>query len=101
MAALSGRSPPISPATGDRRARAVPGAPRGGRGMRLAPRYRGGKVRPPSPTLSDFWASELLEALTPVRWRPAADTWETPTAVEIAVELAGVQEDALEVQLFE
>jgi HSP20 family protein len=58
-------------------------------------------MHPPSPTLSDFWASELLETLTPVHWRPAADTWETPASVEIAVELAGVDEDALEVQLFE
>jgi HSP20 family protein len=58
-------------------------------------------MRPPTPTLSDFWASELLEALIPVHWRPAADTWETPASVEIAVELAGVEEEALEVQLFE
>ena len=35
------------------------------------------------------------------RWRPDADTYETATTVEILVDLAGVEEDDLEVQLFE
>ena len=35
------------------------------------------------------------------RWRPDADTYETATTVEIMVDLAGVEEDDLEVQLFE
>jgi HSP20 family molecular chaperone IbpA len=35
------------------------------------------------------------------RWRPDADVYETETAVEMLVDLAGVDEDDFEVQLFE
>ena len=35
------------------------------------------------------------------RWRPDADTYETATTVEVVVDLAGVEEDDFEVQLFE
>lgn len=34
-------------------------------------------------------------------WRPDADMCETPAAVEVAVDLAGVGEDDFEIQLFE
>jgi len=35
------------------------------------------------------------------RWRPAADIYETPSAVVVTVELAGVEQDALDVLLYE
>jgi len=35
------------------------------------------------------------------RWRPQADVYETATAIVIMVELAGVEEDEMEVLLFE
>jgi len=35
------------------------------------------------------------------QWRPAADVYETPAAIVVVVELAGVDEDAFEVLLFE
>jgi HSP20 family molecular chaperone IbpA len=35
------------------------------------------------------------------RWRPDADTYETATTVEIIVDLAGVEEEDFEVQLFD
>src|SRR5262249_17359937 len=35
------------------------------------------------------------------RWQPDADTYETAATIEIVVELAGVDEDDFEVQLFE
>ena len=35
------------------------------------------------------------------QWRPEADVYETPAAIVVAVELAGVEEDAFEVLLFE
>jgi HSP20 family protein len=42
-----------------------------------------------------------VRLLLPAGWRPDADTYETATAVEIIVDLAGVDEDDFEVQLFE
>ena len=47
------------------------------------------------------WQSDRLRLLVQPRWRPDADTYETATTVEILVDLAGVEEDDLEVQLFE
>ena len=49
----------------------------------------------------DIWRSGHLRTLVQPRWRPAGDTYETATMIEIVVELAGVDEDDVEVQLFE
>jgi HSP20 family protein len=49
----------------------------------------------------DVWQGDRLRLLAEVRWRPDADTYETPSTVEITVDLAGVEEDDFEVQLFE
>ena len=49
----------------------------------------------------DIWQSDRLRLLVQARWRPDADTYETATTVEIIVDLAGVEEDDFEVQLFE
>ena len=49
----------------------------------------------------DIGLSERLRVLIGARWRPDTDTYETPTTVEIVVDLAGVDEDDFEVQLFE
>jgi HSP20 family protein len=49
----------------------------------------------------DIGLSERLRLLIAPRWRPDTDIYETPTAVEIVVDLAGVDEDDFEVQLFE
>jgi len=51
--------------------------------------------------LGDMWQSDRLRLLAQPRWRPDADTYETATTVEIMVDLAGIEEDDLEVQLFE
>lgn len=48
-----------------------------------------------------LWQSERLRLLVQARWQPDADTYETSTTVEITVDLAGVDEDDFEVQLFE
>ena len=68
---------------------------------RLSYRYtmvvRPGQTLP----LGDIWQSDRLRLLAQPRWRPDADTYETATTVEILVDLAGVEEDELEVQLFE
>ncbi len=49
----------------------------------------------------DIWQSDRLRLAVQARWRPDADTYETSTTVEIIVDLAGVEEDDFEVQLFE
>src|SRR5881628_3799616 len=51
--------------------------------------------------LGHLWPNDRLHLLVHARWRPDADTYETSTAVEIIVDLAGVDEDDFEVQLFE
>jgi len=51
--------------------------------------------------LGDIWQSDRLRPLPRVGWRPDADMYETATALEVLVELAGLDEDDFEVQLFE
>ena len=64
---------------------------------RYALTIRSGQVWP----VSEIWPSERPRVLVESRWRPDADTYETANAVEIIVDLAGVDEDDFEVQLFE
>ncbi|HYS15989.1 MAG TPA: Hsp20/alpha crystallin family protein [Candidatus Binatia bacterium] len=52
-------------------------------------------------SFADIWQSDRLRLLVQAGWRPDADTYETATTVEITVDLAGVEEDDFEVQLFE
>ncbi len=58
------------------------------------------QLRPPWP-FGDMWQSDRLRLLVHARWRPDADTYETASTVEIVVDLAGVDEDDIEMQLFE
>jgi HSP20 family protein len=58
---------------------------------------RSGQVSP----LGDPWLNDRLRLLVAARWRPEADVYETAAAVEVVVDLAGVDEDDFEVQLFE
>ena len=51
--------------------------------------------------LGDIWPSDRPRPLPRVGWRPDADTYETADAIEVLVELAGLDEDDFEVQLFE
>ena len=49
--------------------------------------------------------SDLLRALTPVPvaplWRPAADVCETPTSFSVVLDVAGMDDDGFDVQLYE
>ena len=47
------------------------------------------------------WEHETLRLLVQARWRPAADVAETARSIEVTVDLAGVDEDDFEVQLFD
>ena len=64
---------------------------------RYALTIRSGQAWP----LGEIWPSERPRVLVESRWRPDADTYETPNTVEIIVDLAGVDEDDFEVQVFE
>jgi HSP20 family protein len=68
---------------------------------RLSYRYamvvRSGEMWP----FGDIGPSDRLRLLVQTHWRPDADTYETATTVEIRVDLAGVEEDDFEMQLFE
>jgi HSP20 family molecular chaperone IbpA len=55
----------------------------------------------PEGLLGDVWRADRPRPLARVGWRPDADTYETATAIEVMVDLAGVGEDDFEVQLFE
>jgi HSP20 family protein len=68
---------------------------------RLSYRYamvvRSGQAWPPT----DLWTREHVRVLLQPHWRPDVDTYETTSAVELIVDLAGVDESDYEVQLFE
>lgn len=51
--------------------------------------------------VSDVWQIDRLRLLVPTGWRPNVDTYETATTLEVVVDLAGVNEEDFEVQLFE
>jgi HSP20 family protein len=64
--------------------------------------YRSTRLRTDQPwPFVGAWEHESLRLLVQARWRPAADMSETATAIEVTVDLAGVDEDDFEVQLFE
>ena len=47
------------------------------------------------------WERETLRLLVQARWRPATDVAETTKSIEVTVELAGVDDDDFEIQLFD
>jgi HSP20 family molecular chaperone IbpA len=49
---------------------------------------------------ADIWQSDRPRLLRQAGWRPDADMYETASTIEIVVDLAGVDEDDFEVQLF-
>ena len=68
---------------------------------RLSYRYAMVVRTGPAWTLAELWPAERLRLLVEGQWRPDADTYETANAVEVVVDLAGVDEDDFEVQLFD
>jgi len=47
------------------------------------------------------WQHETLRLLVHARWRPATDVAETAQSIVVTVDLAGVDEDDFEAQLFD
>jgi HSP20 family molecular chaperone IbpA len=64
--------------------------------------YRYARVRTdPTWPFDGVWESEQLRLLLQARWRPDADIYETPGTIEMVIDLAGVDEEDFEVQLFD
>jgi HSP20 family protein len=64
--------------------------------------YRYDRVRTgPTWPFDGVWESEQLRLLLQARWRPDADIYETSGTIEMTIDLAGVDEDDFEVQLFD
>jgi len=65
--------------------------------------YRYGMAVRWGPTWSGggFWQSERFRLLVPAQWQPDADAYETARTIEIVVDLAGLDEEDFEVQMFE
>src|SRR5439155_14945456 len=59
------------------------------------------RIAAPSWPLGAAWEHETLRLLVQARWRPATDVAETTRAIEVTVDLAGVDEDDVDVQLFD
>jgi HSP20 family protein len=51
--------------------------------------------------VGDVWQSDRLRLLAQNRWRPGVDVYETATALEVVVDLAGVEENQVDVELYE
>jgi HSP20 family molecular chaperone IbpA len=71
-------------------------------------RYRSLRVRyamvvPAGPAwpYGDVWPPDRLRILVQASWRPDADLYETDVAIEVAIELAGVDDEDVEIQLFD
>jgi HSP20 family protein len=55
----------------------------------------------PAWSLDEMWPRDRVRLLAHGRWRPDADTYETASTIQIVVDLAGLEDDQFEVQLFE
>ena len=60
-------------------------------------------VAPSGPAwpFGETWPIDRLRILVQTSWRPNADLYETASTVEVAVELAGVDDDDVDLQLFD
>lgn len=68
---------------------------------RLTFRYTRVRIDP-TWSVHGLWESEQRRLLLQSsRWRPDADVYETPHTIEVTIDLAGVDEDDFEVQLFD
>jgi HSP20 family protein len=50
---------------------------------------------------TDLWPSDRLRLLVQASWRPESDLYETATTLEATVALPGVDEDDVDIQLFD
>lgn len=59
------------------------------------------RIAAPSWPSSAAWEQETIRLLVQARWRPATDVAETARSIEVTVDLAGLDEEDFEVQLFD
>ncbi len=67
---------------------------------KLSYRYAEVVSRVKSQKLGVFWSDRLPVSLAQSQWRPAADLHETPTALIIKAELAGMAEEDFDITLY-
>jgi len=68
---------------------------------RLSHRYTTVTSTWPAWPLDTIWPGDRVRLLAQGRWQPDADIYETASTIQIVVDLAGVEDDQFEVQLFE
>jgi HSP20 family protein len=68
---------------------------------RLSYRYTAVTAAWPAWSLDESWPNDRVRLLAHGRWRPDADLYETASTIQIVVDLAGLEDDQFEVQLFE
>ena len=68
---------------------------------RFSYRYTGIVSGIVSPSHRDFWGSSLQASFAHPQWQPPADLYETPTALIVKAEIAGMAEEDFEISLYE
>ncbi|MCX7593747.1 MAG: Hsp20/alpha crystallin family protein [Fischerella sp.] len=68
---------------------------------RFSYRYTGIVSGITSPSQPDFWGSQIQSDFAYPQWQPPADLYETPTAMIVKVEVAGMAEEDFEISLYE
>jgi HSP20 family protein len=68
---------------------------------RLSHRYTTVTATWPAWPLDAIWPGDRVRLLAQGRWQPDADTYETASTIQILVDVAGLEDDQFEVQLFE
>ena len=68
---------------------------------RLSHRYTTVTSVWPAWPLDAIWPGERVRLLTQGRWQPDADIYETASTIQVVIDLAGLEDDQFEVQLFE
>lgn len=55
----------------------------------------------PQLLIGDLWSLQLPVTLAQPQWRPSTDLYETPTALIVKIELAGMNEEDFEITLYD
>jgi HSP20 family molecular chaperone IbpA len=68
---------------------------------RLSYRYTGIVSGMGSASPIDLWGSRIQASFARPQWQPPADLYETPTALIVKVEIAGMADEDFEISLYE
>ncbi|WP_026735377.1 Hsp20/alpha crystallin family protein [Fischerella sp. PCC 9605] len=68
---------------------------------RFGYRYTGIVSGIASPSHADFWGSRIQASFAHHQWQPPADLYETPAALIVKAEIAGMAEEDFDISLYE